>query len=118
MPEYNSENFQVVFLKLFELVFLLEVFTVIVTSPSCFAVTTPFSNTLYLTVSLVTGALMEEGIIGSDIYELLMMTYRDLNDIDVSFNFEVNEEEVVVNGYNNQNEEFSVGSIIINEVEM
>ena len=69
-----------------------------------------------ITVSLVTSALMEEGIIDSEIYEILVMTYSDLNDIEVNFNFEVNEEEVTVNGYSNQEEDFSVSSIIINEV--
>lgn len=70
-----------------------------------------------ITVSLVTSALMEEGIIDSEIYEILVMTYSDLNGIEVSFNFEVDEEEVSVNGYQDE-EEFSVSSIIINEVKM
>ena len=60
---------------------------------------------------------MEEGIIDNEIYELLVMTFNDLNDISVSFNFEVNEEEVLVNGYQ-KDEDFRVGSIIINEVKI
>lgn len=70
-----------------------------------------------ITVSLVKEALMEEGIVNSEIYEILVMTYSDLNDIKVSFNFEVDEEEVTVNGYKGE-ENFNVGSIIINEIEM
>ena len=70
-----------------------------------------------LNVSLVSEALMEEGIIDNEIYELLVMTFNDLNDISVSFNFEVNEEEVLVNGYQ-KDEDFRVGSIIINEVKI
>lgn len=70
-----------------------------------------------LNVSLIEEALMEEGIIDNEIYELLVMTYSDLNDISVSFVFEVDEEEVSVNGYQ-KGEDFKVGSIIINEVEM
>lgn len=70
-----------------------------------------------LNVSLVSEALMEEGIIDNEIYELLVMTYNDLNDINVSFNFEVNEEEVSVNGYK-PGEDFNVSSIIINEVKI
>jgi len=70
-----------------------------------------------LKVSLVTEALMEEGIIDKDIYELLVMTYIDLNDIEVSFTFSVDEEDVSVNGYQSE-EDFSVSSIIINEVKM
>ena len=68
-----------------------------------------------LKVSLISEALMEEGIINSEIYELLVMTYSDLNDIDVSFIFSVDEEVVSVNGYQNE-EDFKVSSIIINEV--
>ena len=68
-----------------------------------------------LKVSLYTNALIEEGIVNNEIYELLVMTYNDLNDIKVNFTFEVNEEEVVVNGYNSE-EDFSVSSIVINEV--
>ena len=70
-----------------------------------------------LTVSLLTEALVEEGIVNSEIYELLVMTYTDLNDIKVNINFEVNEEEVIVNGYY-ESEDFSVSSIIINEVKI
>ena len=70
-----------------------------------------------LKVSLVRGALMEEGLIDSDIYELFVMTYSDLNDIEVSFTFSVDEEEVNVNGYQNE-EDIRVSSIIINEVKM
>ncbi len=70
-----------------------------------------------LNVSLQTQALMEEGIIDNEIYELLVMTYNDLNDIEVSFNFIVEEEMVNVNGYQNE-EDFSVSSIIINEVQV
>lgn len=70
-----------------------------------------------LKVSLVRDALMEEGLIDSDIYELLVMTYSDLNDIEVSFTFSVDEEEVNVNGYQNE-EDIRVSSIIINEVKM
>lgn len=70
-----------------------------------------------LTVSLLTEALVEEGIVNSEIYELLVMTYTDLNDIEVNINFEVNEEEVIVNGYY-ESEDFSVSSIIINEVKI
>lgn len=70
-----------------------------------------------LNVSLVDEALMEEGIIDNEIYELLIMTYSDLNNINVSFVFEVDEEEVSVNGYK-KGEDFNVGSIIINEVEL
>ncbi len=66
-------------------------------------------------IELVSSALMEEGIIDKDIYELLIMTYNDLNDMNVNFNFEVDEEEVSVNGYIEE-KEFSVSSIIINEV--
>jgi len=69
-----------------------------------------------ITVSLITSALMEEGIVDNEIYEILVMTYNDLNDIEVNFTFEVDEEEVSVNGYQKE-EEFSVSSIIINEVE-
>lgn len=68
-----------------------------------------------LNVSLQTQALLEEGIIDNEIYELLVMTYSDLNDMKVSFTFMVDEELVNVNGYQNQ-EDFSVSSIIINEV--
>ena len=70
-----------------------------------------------LNVSLVSEALMEEGIIDNEIYELLVMTYNDLNDISVSFTFEVDEEEVSVNGYKT-GEDFNVSSIIINEVKI
>lgn len=66
-------------------------------------------------LSLETEALMEEGIIDKDLYELLVMTYVDLNDIEVNFNFEVNEEEVSVNGYVEE-KDFNVSSIIINEI--
>ncbi len=69
-----------------------------------------------LTISLVTNALIEEGIVDNELYELLVMTYNDLNDIEVSVNFEVDEEQVSVNGYSDE-EEFSVSSIIINEIE-
>ena len=70
-----------------------------------------------LKVSLLTEALMEEGIVDKDIYELFVMTYIDLNDIEVSVTFSVDEEEVSVNGYQSE-EDFSVSSIIINEVRM
>ena len=43
------------------------------------------------------------------------MTYCDLNDIEVGFTFEVDEEIVSVNGYQSE-ESFSVSSIIINEI--
>ena len=68
-----------------------------------------------LKISLAAEALMEEGIVDNQIYELLVMTYCDLNDIQVNFIFEVDEEEVSVNGYQSE-EEFNVSSIIINEV--
>ena len=68
-------------------------------------------------VSLVREALMEEGVIDSDIYELLVMTYNDLNDIEVDFTFSVGDQEVSVNGYQNEND-IKVSSIIINEVKM
>lgn len=74
-------------------------------------------NDSELNIPLITDALMEEGIIKEDIYELLVMTYCDLNNIEVSFLFEVNEEVVNVNGYQNE-EDFSVSSIVINEVKM
>lgn len=70
-----------------------------------------------LNVALMSEALMEEGIIDNKIYELLVMTYADLNDISVSFTFEVDEEEVSVNGYQ-KDEDYKVSSIIINEVKM
>lgn len=70
-----------------------------------------------LNVSLMKDALMEEGIVDNEIYELLVMTYNDLNDLEVSFNFTVEDEDVSVNGYQ-KNEDFSVSSIIINEVKM
>lgn len=70
-----------------------------------------------LKVSLEIEALMEEGVVDKDVYELLVMTYCDLNEIEVSFTFEVNEEAVNVNGYQNQ-EDFRVSSIIINEVKI
>ena len=66
-------------------------------------------------LSLISDALMEEGIIDNEIYELLVMTYSDLNDIQVSFTFEVEAEVVSVNGYQSE-EEFNVSFIIINEV--
>lgn len=68
-----------------------------------------------LKVSLLSEALMEEGIVDNEIYELLVMTYCDLNDVEVSFIFEVNEESVSVNGYQTE-ENFKVSSIIINEI--
>jgi germination protein M len=70
-----------------------------------------------LNVALMSEALMEEGVIDNKIYELLVMTYADLNDISVSFTFEVDEEEVSVNGYQ-KDEDYKVSSIIINEVKM
>ena len=70
-----------------------------------------------LKVSLLKEALMEEGVIDNEIYELLVMTYNDLNDIEVTFTFEVEEEEVSVNGYINE-KDISVSSIIINEVKI
>ena len=70
-----------------------------------------------LKVSLVKEALMEEGIIDNEIYELLVMTYSDLNDIEVNFTFEVEEEAVSVNGYASE-EDLNVSSIIINEIKM
>ena len=68
-----------------------------------------------LKVSLLSEALMEEGVVDNEIYELLVMTYCDLNDVEVSFTFSVDEEDVSVNGYQNE-ENFSVSSIIINEI--
>lgn len=70
-----------------------------------------------LTVSLLTEALIEEGIVSSEIYELLVMTYVDLNNIEVNINIEVEDEQVSVNGYYDS-EDFSVSSIIINEVKV
>lgn len=68
-----------------------------------------------INISLITNALIEEGIIDSEIYEVLVMTYTDLNDIEVNFTFEIEEEIVNVNGYHRE-ENFKVSSIIINEV--
>lgn len=68
-----------------------------------------------LKVALLSEALMEEGVVDNEIYELLVMTYCDLNDVEVSFTFSVDEEDVSVNGYQNE-ENFSVSSIIINEI--
>lgn len=68
-------------------------------------------------VALQTKALIDEGVVDESIYELLIMTYNDLNDMNVSFSFEVNEEEVSVNGYKDS-EEFNVSSIIINEIKV
>ena len=70
-----------------------------------------------LKVSLTKDALMEEGLVDKDIYELLVMTYNDLNDIEVGITFSVDEEEVSVNGYQDE-EDISVSSIIINEIKM
>lgn len=66
-------------------------------------------------IPLLTTALVEEGIIGNEIYELLVMTYDELNGVEVNFTFEVNEEDVVVNGYKDDIE-YPVSSIKINEV--
>jgi germination protein M len=74
-------------------------------------------NETDITVGLLTEALMEEGVIHSEIYEILVMTYNDLNDIEIGLNFEVNEEEVSVNGYK-QEQDINVSSIIINGVEI
>ena len=70
-----------------------------------------------LQVSLVSEALIEEGIVGEEIYELLVMTYNDLNGFEVGFTFQVDEENVSVNGYQS-GEDFSVSSIIINEIKL
>ena len=65
-------------------------------------------------VNLAKSALIDDNLIGSDMYELLMVTFN-YNNLDAKVNFFVDNEIVEVNGYNNSMEE-AVSDIIFNEI--
>ena len=69
-----------------------------------------------VSVNLSNDYLIEDNLIDSEIYELLLVTF-EYNNMDAKVDFYVNEESVTVNGYNNQEQE-KVSNVIFNEIEI
>ena len=67
-------------------------------------------------VNLSEDYLIEDNMIDSKLYEILMVTFS-YNNLDMKVSFSINEEVVEVNGYN-LNEDYSVADIIFNEIEI
>lgn len=68
-----------------------------------------------VSVNLNQDYLIDDNLVDSNMYELLMVTF-EYNNIDTKVSFYVNEESVEVNGYNNNDEE--VSNIVFNEIEI
>jgi len=69
-----------------------------------------------VSVNLSTDYLIEDNLVDSNLYEILMVTF-EYNNLDAKVNFYVDEESVEVSGYIN-NEEERVNNIIFNEIEI
>lgn len=67
-------------------------------------------------VSLSNDYLIDDNLIDSELYEILMVVF-EYNDLDSKVNFLIDEENVEVSGYIN-NEEKEVSNIVFNEIEI
>ena len=67
-----------------------------------------------VSVNLDETYLIEDNLIDTDMYKLLMVTFS-YNNLDTEISFYINNESVEVNGYNNQDEQ-SVSQIVFNEI--
>ncbi len=70
-----------------------------------------------LELDLSDKSLLEELCVKEEIYELLMLTFNELNELDLEMSFTVDEEPVYVSGYQNYNQ-VKVSNILINDIEL
>ena len=60
--------------------------------------TSPLITDDTVVISLQQNALLEEGLVNEEIYELLILSF-DINNIELNINFQLNGETMRVNGY-------------------
>lgn len=70
-----------------------------------------------LKLDLSSNSLLEELCVRGEVYEILMLTFNELNDLGLEMSFTVDDEPVFVSGYQNYNQ-VKVSNILINDIEL
>ena len=78
--------------------------------------TTPLITDDTVVISLQQNALLEEGLVNEEIYELLILSF-DINNIDLNINFQLNGESMRVNGYFEEDSR-QINNIVYNSIQI